>query len=71
MKLLAVVTSLSIYHVCSTGKMFWGGKFTPANMKHFGCRNVRKHREINNGEKYIILYISLKFANIDNMKITY
>ena len=28
MKLLEVVTPLSIYHSCSTGNFFWRGKFT-------------------------------------------
>ena len=39
-------------------------------MKNYGHRNVRKHREINNGEQYIALNISLKFDNLDRMKIT-
>ena len=41
------------------------------NMKSFGRRNVRKHRDIKNGEKYITLDISLKFGIMDKMKITY
>ena len=28
MKFLVVVTPLSIYHVCSTRKTFWGERFT-------------------------------------------
>ena len=73
--LLAVVTSTSIYHSCSTQKMFWEekftlGEFTPVKMKHCGCRNVRKHRDIKHGEKYITLDISLKFGSLDKMKIT-
>ena len=32
--------------------------------------NVRKHREIKNGEKCIALEISLKFGSLDKMKIT-
>ena len=32
--------------------------------------NVIKHREIKNGEKYIILDIPLKFGSLDKMKIT-
>ena len=75
MKLLAVVTPLSIYHGCSTWKTFWEEKFTlgqfkPVNIKDCGCRNVRKHMEIKNGEKYITLGISLKFGSLDKMKIT-
>ena len=49
MKLLAVVTPLSIYHGCSNLKMFWEEKFTlgefvALNMKSCGRYNVRKHR---------------------------
>ena len=54
MKLLAVLTPLSIYHRCSTWRTFWEenftpGEFTPANMENCGRRNARKDREINNG----------------------
>ena len=38
-------------------------------MKNCGCRNVRKHREIKNGEKYITLEISLKFGSMDKIKV--
>ena len=48
MKLIAVVTPPSIYHGCSTWKMFWDGKFTgeeklflAVNMKKCGRCNVR------------------------------
>ena len=56
MQLLAVVTPLSIYHGCSIWKTFWEeiftiGELTPVNMKNYGGHNVRKHREITNGEK--------------------
>ena len=64
MKLLAVVTSLSIYHGCSTRKTFWGGKFTgeenllsDLNMKICGRRNVRKHKEIKVSDNYVTLDI--------------
>ena len=40
------------------------------NMKNCGLRNVSKHREIKNGEKYIILDISLKMSSMENMEIT-
>ena len=70
MNILAVVTQQSIYHGCSTRKTFWGGNLTPANMKDCGRRNVMKHREINNGEKYITLEISLDFVSLENLKIT-
>ena len=39
-------------------------------MKNCGRRNVRKHREIKNGEKYITLDIYLKFGSLDKMIIT-
>ena len=70
MNILAVVTPLSIYHVCSTRKTFREGYFTPVNMKNCGHHNVRKHRDIKNGEKYITLDISLKFGSLDKMKST-
>ena len=51
MKLLAVVTSLSIYHGPYTWKTFWEEKFTgeeelfsAVNMESFGHFNVSKHR---------------------------
>ena len=69
MKLLVVATPLYIYHGYYTRKTFWEEKFTQANMKNCGRRNVRKHRDIKNGEKYIVLYISLKFGDLDKMKI--
>ena len=78
---LSVVTPLSIYHICSTWKMFWErlftgeetftlSDFTAVNMKTFGCRNVRKHREIKYSDKYITFDILLKFGIMDNMIIT-
>ena len=75
MNLLAVVTPLSIYHGCSTGKTFWEKKFTlgefiPVIMKNCRRHNVRKHIEIKNGEKYMTLKISLKFGTLDKIKIT-
>ena len=77
MKLLAVVTPLSIYNGCSTRKTFWEVNFTgeeklflAVNMKNCGRPNVRKHREINVSDKYFTLDISLKFDSLYNMKIT-
>ena len=59
MKFLSVVTPTpAIYHGCSIWKIFREDNFTPVNMKSCGRRNARKHREIKNGEKYIILDIS-------------
>ena len=71
MNLLSVVTPPSIYHGCSTWKTFWRETFTPVNMNNCGPRNFRKHREIKNGNQYIAFDISLKFGDMDNMKITY
>ena len=75
MKILAVVTQLSIYHGCYTWKTFWEEHFTPsefapAKIKNCGCYNFRKHMEIKNGENYITLDISLTFGSLDNMIIT-
>ena len=69
MKILAGVTSPSIYNDCSTGNKLWEksftlGDFTPVNMKSCGSRNVRKHTKIKNGEKYITLDILLKFGSL-------
>ena len=69
-KLLEFITPPSIYHGCSTRKTFWEEKFTQVSMKNCSCRNVSKHREINNGEQYIALDIYLKFRNLEKMKIT-
>ena len=70
MNLLSVVRPPCIYHGYSTQKKFWEEKFTPVNMKKCGCHNVRKHRETKNGAHYTPLDISLKFVNMENMKIT-
>ena len=71
MNLIAVVTPPSIYHGCFAWKTFWEENFTSMNMKHCGRRNVRKHRDIKNGEKYITLKIYLNFGSLDKMKIIY
>ena len=78
MKLLAVVTTPSIYHGCSTWKMFWEEKFTgeetlflAVNMKNCGRHNVRKHKEIKGSDKYVTFDISSKFDSLDKMKTTY
>ena len=77
MRLLAVVTPPYIYHGCSTRKTFreekFKGKknlFLAVNMKKCGRRNVRKHKEIKDSEKYSTLDISLKFDSLDKMKTT-
>ena len=61
MKFRAVVTpSPAIYHGLSTWKTFWEDRFTPVNMKSCERHNGRKHREIKNGVKCIILDIYSK-----------
>ena len=77
MKILEFVTPPYIYHYWSNRKTFWEEKFTgeeklfsDVNMKNCGCCNVRKHRDIKGSDKYATLDISLKFDNMDNMKIT-
>ena len=74
-KILAVVTTPSIYHGFSTRKTFWQknftmGEFTPVNMINCGCGNVSKHIDIKDSDKYITLDISLKFGSLDNTRIT-
>ena len=61
MKFIEVVTPPpDIYHDFSIWKTLGEEKFTPENMTSYGTRNNRKHRDISNGEKYIILYIYSK-----------
>ena len=76
MKLLSVVTPLSIYHGSFTWKTFWEENFTgeeklflAVNMKNCGRRNVSKHKWIKGSDKYVTLDISLKFDDRDKMKI--
>ena len=47
-----------------------GGKVHASEDENSGSLNVRNHRDIKNGEQYVTLDISLKFGNIDKMKIT-
>ena len=81
MKLLAVVTPPSMYHGCSTWKTLWEekfkgvenstlGDFTAVNIKKCGCRNVRKHREIKDSDKYINMKSSFKFISLYKMRMT-
>ena len=84
MKFLVVVSPPSIYHGCSTRKMFCEGKFTgknqdlfvSVNMRNCGHRNVRKHKDIKDSNEpvtlnmYEILKISEKFDDLDKMEIT-
>ena len=75
MKLLVVVTPPSIYHGCSTWKTFLEEKFTgkkylflSVNMKMFGRRKVRKHKEIKDSDKITTLDISAKFESLNKME---
>ena len=74
MKFLVVVTPPSIYHGCSTQKTFWEEIFTgkqdlfqSVNMKNFGRRKIRKHKEIRCSDKCVTLNISEKFYSLNNM----
>ena len=76
-KILAFLTPPSIYHGCSTRKTVWEENFTGEeqlfsymNTKNGGRRNVMKHIDIKDSKKYVTLEISLKFDNLDKMKIT-
>ena len=40
------------------------------NMKTCGRRNFSKHREINGSDKYVTLYILLKFGSLEKIRIT-
>ena len=71
MKLLELITPLSIYHGCSTWKMLCEENFTPMNIENCVRHNVMKHREIKDGEKYTTLDISLDFGSLDKIIITY
>ena len=75
--LLVVVTTLSIYHGCSTWKTFWEEKFTgkkylflSVDMKNCGRRKVRKSKDIKGSDKYVTLDILSKFDSLNNMKTT-
>ena len=77
MKSLVVVTPPYIHHGRSARKTFWEenfiGKenlFLAVDMENCGRRNVRKHKEIKGSDKYVTLDISLKFDNMDKIKIT-
>ena len=71
MKFLEVLTSPpDFYHGCSTQKTLWEEKFTMVNMKSCGRRNVEKHKEINNCEQCIILYISSKIYCMEKREVT-
>ena len=66
MKFIVVENPPINYHSWSIIKTFWEEIFTPENMKRFGRRNVRKHKEIKNGEQYTALEISLDIDGLKN-----
>ena len=75
MKFLVVVTPPSIYHGCSTRKTSWEENFTgkknlfeSVNMKNYGRRKVRKHKEIKGSDKIITLNVSEKFDSLNKME---
>ena len=70
MNLPSVVTPPSICHDCSTHKTFWKENFTLANMKYCGIKNVRKHRDIKDGNKYTTFDTSLNIGSLEKIKIT-
>ena len=77
MKFLVVVTPPSIYHGCSTLKTFWEEKFTgkqhlfqSVNMKNYGRRKVRKHKDIKGSDKCVTLNTSKKFDSLNKMETT-
>ena len=77
MKFLVVVTPPSIYHDCSTRKMFWEENFTykkylfqSVNMKNCGRRKVGKHKEIKGSDKIFTLNVSAKFDILNKMETT-
>ena len=45
--------------------------FLFVNMKHFGRRKVRKHKDIIGSDKYVTLDISSKFDSLEKIKIIY
>ena len=77
MKLLVVVTPLSIYHACSTRKAFWEENFTgkkylfhSVNMKNCGRRKFSKHKEIKDSDKIVTLNVSAKSDSLNKMETT-
>ena len=70
-KFLAVVTlPPAIYHGLSTQKKLWEDKFTRVNMASGVRRNVRKHREIKNSEKYTALDIYSELDCLEKREVT-
>ena len=77
MKFLVVVTPPSIYHGCSTRKMFWEEIFTgkkyffqSVNMQKCGLRKVTKHKEIKVSDKIVTLNVSASFYSLNKMETT-
>ena len=75
MRLLVIVIPPSIYHGYSTRKTFWEEKFTgkkyffrSVNIKNYGRRKVRKHKEIKGSDNIDTLNVSAKFDSLNNME---
>ena len=54
------------------GKKFTGKKylFQSVNMKNYGCRKVRKHKDIKGSDKIVTLNVSAKFDSLNKMETT-
>ena len=46
------------------------GELSDVKNKNCGRHNFRKYREINVSNKYVTLYISMKFGSLDKIRIT-
>ena len=71
MMFISVVTPPSNYYGFSTQKTFWEDNFTPVNMKSCGRHNVRKHREIDNGEQNITLELFWVLDCLEKREVTH
>ena len=65
MKFLAGIKPPYIYHSCLNRKELLEEKFSTVHMTSCGILNVKKRREIKNGDKYIALDISLELDCLD------
>ena len=72
LKLLAVLTQKPyVYDGGFTWKMFREDKFTLLSITRCGRRNIKKHKEINNDKKSVILDISYNLDCLDKGKSTF
>ena len=75
--ILSVVTPPPIYHGCFNRKIAWEENFTgeemlfsAMHMKNCGRHTVSKHKDIKGSGNHVTLDISIKFDNLNKMKIT-